>query len=496
MKESWGDGVKARLLGGIRNLLTPLCLSLVAVVVRVLYIAAYKDLPSAMAPTGDSQHLMQLAHILWSGHLPPDGFYTAPGYPLLLALHYLVAGSDNVAILRTSQVVASSLVPSLVFITARRVGASWVASCGSGMLVALSGPAIVYASEVLPVTYAMFVASLFMALLVYALSQGRSAGTRVYVICGLMCGLLVSLRGNAIVAAVAVVPILWRAHKGAATAFGGGVLLMLAGMSALSSVSSRQLVVISQNGADNFLIGNGPSADGSFRPVRGVNVWEQRLSRMSTPSHGKLALVAASARSNPSSFALLQLRKVRLLLGNQEIPLNVNYDFLRTKLDILQLPWASFGWLVAPALVGVVAGVGRSPAAKLVIALCAGYAASMVAFFVVSEYRIVMMPWIAVLAAVGIDQVRSLLRGMCHQRRRVFAALWGGLLLTLMPCYQPSFAIASYNYGLSALAVGDQVTALASFREALEMQPGFQAARTMVARLESAAPLRSSALNE
>src|SRR5262249_36412513 len=115
--------------------------------------------------------------------------------------------------------------------------------------------------------------------------------------------------------------------------------------------------------------------------------------------------VVAYAREDPLGFAALQAKKVRLLLGGDEILRNqaiypVRADSPVLRLLLWKIPGLAFpfGLLLPPAVLGLVVGARRAPFLAVVVLVLAG---GVVAFFVTARYRAPLVPLLCVFAAAA-----------------------------------------------------------------------------------------------
>ncbi len=123
-----------------------------------------------------------------------------------------------------------------------------------------------------------------------------------------------------------------------------------------------------------------------------------------------VAKVVSWARQDPLAFLALQLRKVGLLLGGDEIFRNQAIYPARAYSPILSLLlWKvpgiafPFGVLVPLSMLGLVVAWKRAPLLGWVVAM---YALANVAFFITARYRTPLVPYLAIFAVEGVRWFR------------------------------------------------------------------------------------------
>jgi tetratricopeptide (TPR) repeat protein len=130
---------------------------------------------------------------------------------------------------------------------------------------------------------------------------------------------------------------------------------------------------------------------------------------------------------------VLLARKVRSFWGAYEIPDSLDYYLVREHAPVLRLPIPGFGLLAPLALTGIALTLRRRGWPRLLIVFVAAYAASIVAFFVFSRFRMVIAPALYVFAAHAAVELVGRGRGFVRDRAAWRPALAGtGLFLVFL----------------------------------------------------------------
>jgi len=257
-------------------------------------------------------------------------------------------------------------------------------------------------------------------------TEGASPRWGAFGAAGAAAGLLSLNRPNALlcVAAIAVALFFFTFKENllrkvwVAAAFVGGAAVTIAPFTLRNLVVSHELVLISSHGGLNFLVGNGPGANGVYRTIPGITPdiggQARDSKKVAEAAEGRtLSTREVSAhfardawtwiRENPGAALSLFLRKIRFALSGDEAPLNFSFPWYRDRSLALKLLCVGPGLLVPLAGAGFVlaffAASGAARRALLVFsAFVPAYVLAVAAFFVATRYR---LPLLVALAPLG-----------------------------------------------------------------------------------------------
>jgi tetratricopeptide (TPR) repeat protein len=166
-------------------------------------------------------------------------------------------------------------------------------------------------------------------------------------------------------------------------------------------------------------------------------------------------------------------RKAYLWFGAEELSNNRDLRFWTRRFPIIRGLPIRYGVLVPLAFVGLWLLPWRKTAPLALFIL--PYALSFIAFFVTSRYRVVTVPFLAILSAGALDRLGEL------ARRRDFAPLGARLAVVagiaaffssgLAPVQQPTFALTYQEIARREMERGEWAAAAAACREALAIEP-------------------------
>jgi 4-amino-4-deoxy-L-arabinose transferase-like glycosyltransferase len=390
----------------------------------------------------DSGVYARLAGRIAKGDLLLRGEGPVPYFVSPLYAYFLAATGVSFPVVRVIQILLGTAAVALVFLTARRLFGER-AALPAGVLFALTGVVTFHEVLILQAALDPFLTALFLYLLAVGLTSGgvslevnrEAAGTprgshwRMFVAAGAAGGLLCLNRPNALlcVAALAAALFLFTFKENSlralllAAAFVAGAAVTIAPFTLRNLSVSQDFVLISSHGGLNFLVGNGPGANGVYRAIPGITpdiggqardskkVAEAAEGReLSTREiSGHFAREAFGwIRANPGSAVSLFLRKIRFSLSGDEAPLNFSYPWYRDRSSALKLLCVGPGLLLPLAGAGFVLAfiaVAREGRRVLLVwsLFVPAYVFAVAAFFVATRYRPPLLVAVAPLAGAA-----------------------------------------------------------------------------------------------
>ena len=449
----------------------------------------------------DAQGYDRQARGILEGDWPGDEvFYQDALYPYFLAWHYETLGEEPREVFRT-QVLIGIVAVGLMFLLAS-IALGPLAGLVAGVLAATYGPFLFYETLLLKTALSVACTSAFLVAVVLARRRAWPSA----LVCGLFLGLACLLRGNLL----ALVPIaaVWLAWKSAGAlrqrllrvlALGVGVALAISPVT-LHNLRAGEFVLITSQAGQNFHIGNNPlNESGSYVPpagVRGIQEFEQvDFARLAEAEVGRpLSVRERSAfwfdksfawfREDPGAALALQGTKLSLFLNHLEVPDNADYLTTRDEVPLLRAPLASFALLLILASAALVL-VRWTPELGLLVTIAATIAATVVAFFVFSRYRLTIVPVLIVLASALPRAVVLAWSERRHVRIALAALVALGVgLFTYRDVWTGNRSMLHYNRALFALEDEEQARALEHLESALEIDPANGYALTLRGQLK------------
>jgi 4-amino-4-deoxy-L-arabinose transferase-like glycosyltransferase len=406
----------------------------------------------------------------WEAWYGKETFHQAPLYPYLVALVYAVVGVDP-GWVHALQALLGALVVVLVFLATRDLfGKS--AAIVAALLLAFHAPLLLYEMTLLREVLLTLLSALMLVALLRARRWRSSASA---LILGLVLGLSFLAKPTGLVFLPLAVAVLFRARRQDPTGNGGHreestarststsspettpvttspgatsagralALLALGAVLPLLPAIARNLAVgasplkITTRGPEVFLAGNahGSSGVGWFPDDTRAVLLEGHARTILQETHGRLLPTAiATLRTHPSigSYLDLILRKACALLSPLEIPNNVNFYEVREKVPLLR--WVGFvptGVMLPLALAGVLLALLQRPRPWILLACLLLGSTAVLAGFIVSRFRLPLLPFAAPFAGLAVVSIVVLLREAVTARSSRAALGLGGIALLI-----------------------------------------------------------------
>lgn len=450
-------------------------------------------------------HIFALRSTLWFDHLDLDPryfdewavhiaagdwmgsrmFFVDPLYPYFLGAVYTLFG-HNLLLVRLLQAVMGVGTVGLVGVLGRRLGDAALGN-GAALLYAVYGPAIFNEAEIEKTALATL---LLLLAVVLTLSRTRSA----CLFGGVAIGLATLSRANIILLTLPLGLSLVRGadswHPRRTGRFVAGCLVVLAPVIWRNYHVGGEFALVTSAG-QNLYLGNNPyNTGGSYGQLPFVRpapeyeeddfraVAETRTSHAMRP--GEVSRYWARAawshfRTNPGFAARMLGRKVLLLFNDYEVPDNQDMYFVARYSPVLRWSLLSFGWIVPFAVIGMVMSWERREV-RLIVGTLALYAGSVVLFFVVARFRLPIMPFCAVFAALGVRCLARAVEGREFRTVGVAVACLGvcaAVAFRDLPFHdrRVNLALSWHNLGALQAGVGRDDDALASHETAAQLLP-------------------------
>lgn len=462
----------------------------VAVALRLVHVLCVRDSVWFHYPIIDAATYHDAALAIASGQGHPDRiFWQPPGYAYFLGVVYALTGGSDLA----ARLIQCALGGVTAVLTARIGALLFGAGVGlaAGYGAAAYGTLVYFDATLL--SPALGIPLILLAVWLALRAERPRATPKRWAAAGFATGLAALVTANALVLAPVFA---WRARA-------RWWIVALATLIALLPATIRnaarggEAVLLSSNMGINLHIGNNARYDETVG-VRPDLQWK-RLAleprragiRDATGSSAYFVRrVARYAASDPGGFLLLQAKKLRLLLGGNEIFRNQAIYPERSESPLLAaLLWKipglafPFGLLLPVAAVGLAVGARRAPLLAWSTAI---YALSILAFFIAARYRLPLVPLLLVFAAEGA-------RWFCKEaatRERLLALTGFVAVYAIANLGQGRMETrmnpdAEYSVGVRLAMAGHLPEARDRFRRALAERPDYAEAWSNLGILEA-----------
>ncbi len=469
-----------------------LTIIVLALVLKILYLASYHSLPLWDQLTVDNYYHHNWAQTIAGGNILGDTtYFRAPLYVLCLGTLYAIFGASlwvarifGVAIGLLS-IVASYMIGRRIF--DHRVGL--IAAAIQAVY-----PTIIYFE------CELLVDPLFMLLLqltVYkSLVWWETRKPADIAVTGLLLGLAAITRPTALIFFPLVVLLLLTSLESFRRAVSQLLLLVLGMALAILPITVRNMavagdpVLISSQGGINLYIGNNDVADGisavlpepmgfNWRIQQVAHVAETELGRSLKPGEVSSYWYGRAIEwilENPADFLRLYLKKLYFSFSDREISNNRNLAYFFDQVSFLRFNLLSFGVLFSLTVIAFFLCLGRNPKGMFLMVLIITYSIVSALFFFSSRFRLPLLPFYIILASASLYWISSRL---FSQWRLVVWPIAGAVVFGFFSFYPlagvPLRSSSQHltSEGLYYLATEQYRLALGAFQRARQIDMAF-----------------------
>jgi tetratricopeptide (TPR) repeat protein len=475
-----------------------LLIFLTALSVRLIYLAQIQDLPFTSHLSLDATAYDRMAQDIARGNWLGDTvFYQAPLYPYFLAVFYKWFG-HSLNVIRWIQLLLGAFNCVVTFWIAKKLfGAN--KALWAGLMVAFYGIFVFYEGAIGKDGISYLLTNLTLLSLVSCLENPK---WQRWFLSGIALGCSILTRGNLILLlpfillwmAIALRPHPLRMTLGAIAIFVTGTFLVISPVTIRNYVIGQDWVLTTSQAGQNFYIGNNPKASGFFENPPRIRLnpeyeeedFKSEALRITNRDFMKPSEISGFwfkqglrfIQTNPGKAFELLVKKTAMFWNRFEIPDNYNYYYYRKETPILSVLFLGFGFVAPLGLLGLFLG-RRKPETWLFSLFILGYMASIVPFHMASRYRLPVVPPLIVFASYSLAWTLEAIR------KKAFKSL----LLALLPATLLAIAVnwkvvaetttfkAPYTeLGIIAAESNDFTEAMAYFKKALEIDPGYATA--------------------
>ncbi len=497
--------------GTVRQHLALFVILLLALALRLAYAVQASGTPLADVLLLDSEFYDRQARSLGAGSGWTEGvFFMNPLYPYLLASLYWVAGPSWGVVVGV-QVMLGVASCGMVYGVGRL---TWDPAAGllGAAFCAVCGVLVFYDGALLTATPILFFNLAGLYLLLRWRAQQRA---RWLCLAGFCLGVSALARPLVLIW-VLLLGGWFTAHRQARAwvILLLGVGLVLAPAVARNWLVGGELALTTSSAGMNFYVGNHPQATGIYSQVAFVpsaepdqerigfmREAERRRGEATTPASASAFWLAEGLRfirQEPGAYLQLTWRKFALFWNEVEAQNNLSYYFAREWVPFLHL-LPGWGLLAPLGLVGFGLAWGRREVLLDLYVLA--YLLGCLLFFVSSEYRLPVVPVLALWAGQGLIEAH---RAWLDRRWGRMAAAGAALVSIALGVHHrdplverlQSMRVDYHNFAVLYERKGDLGRARDLAQRSLAIDPGFVPAQQTLARLENRVSLPGGGGNE
>jgi 4-amino-4-deoxy-L-arabinose transferase-like glycosyltransferase/Flp pilus assembly protein TadD len=456
-----------------------------------------------------ANHLQGDEHVYWDWSTSlldnrfraANPFFLGPLYPYFLAVLRLLVGS-SAARIALAQSVLGSIAAVLVTDAARRVSRPAIA-LAAGLVFATYEMTVLFDALVLMESLLLFLE----ALLLWLVSREATGTTRkaLFAAIGLVIGMAAECRATS---ALLLLPVLWVAVQAGldrrllairAALVIGGFLLVAAPSVAWNAHAAHEFIPFTYNLGYNLYVGNNPRASGGFVAITeglhqaavpagqsdggaeadGREFLQRRRGLTLSPGQSSSYWIAQAAhfiRKQPARVGALLAKKALLLVNRREVSQIESAEMYRRLAGPLGLPFfGSFVFLGPLGIVGAAFASRGGLYGKFLRLYTLTVVCGILPFFVTDRYRVHLIPGLAVLSALAVEQVATWWTGRSWRDLRRVAVTWvGTMIVVALPARGDDVQMEEWtnwrDIGTRWAEHGDATRAVEAFEHALAIQ--------------------------
>ncbi len=473
-----------------------------ALALRLCYLYTIQGTPIGEVLLIDSDFYQREALRIMGGDWGGDhAFFMNPFYPYFLAVIYSVGGV-HIGLVGIVQSLLGTASCYWVYVLAKQLWGAWE-GLSAAALMAFCGVLIFYDGSLLTASPILF---FNLAALVALLQWEKTRKKRWLFFCGLLLGLSALARPMILLFAALVLCWLYRVGRGQtwrlAVCIWLGISLVLFPILMRNYIVGGEWGLTTSAAGMNFYVGNHREATGIYAQADFLNSAEpdeerKEFIREAQRRSGQLLSPAEASRfwfgeglayiaSQPREYVGLVMRKLYMFANRVEAQNNLSFYFAR---DFAPLLYATFigWWLLAPlaASAWILASARRNLLLDLYFL---SYLLACLAFFVSSEYRLPVVPILALYSGrFAVECAGWIKRG---QRNIALKRIALVALVAVPVNYTDALAnrltlrrVDYYNFAVLYERRGDVKRAEQMFRRSLAIDREFEPARRGLERV-------------
>lgn len=350
--------------------------------------------------------------LLWKQWYGEKTFQQEPLYPYFVALNYTLFGY-NVRWIFLWQMLLGVVTNLLVYLVTRRYFGDLAAAI-AGIFIVFFGPLLFFELVLLRSSLAVF----FGIFATYLIGTAMRKKTFIWwIIAGIGCGLALLVHAFFMLFIIGTIVFLLfifrKERKNEIRSAGGiiiGVILVLTPVMIRNATLGAPVMSLSNTGTLSFITMN----NGHFVSFIGWGIDTKILSEIMAESKGQLIksiIPTLKTHKSVGSYLTQLWDKLHASFSWYEIPNNVNFYFYREYASVLFITFISFLFLSPLALTGIFLALYKKINAWPLYLMFLVFMFPMLAFMVLSRYRIILAVVLIPFAALTIAELLSSWKG-------------------------------------------------------------------------------------
>jgi tetratricopeptide (TPR) repeat protein len=445
---------------------------LISIIIKALYFYHYKDNPffNFIHDTSDAINFDIGAQNFASGDLLASSANNSysPLYKYFLGFIYIVAGR-NLPVVWGIQLLMGTIIVLLVFLITSKLFNNRAALI-SAFLYALYGPELMYEGILLRASFITLLGVLSLYLLI---QLKENVNFWRIAITGIFISLFIQSRPNVILV-FALLPLIsldYNYKKNINTIISLSFIVLLSFIPLLMQtyMVHGKFVFFDASGPKAILMGNNPAFEGTGYSPQISNSIDSSL------KYDEIFLtLLRNLISHPIGMITLYIRKFYYFFNSYEFPSNYNFYIFQEYSFLLKTPLSKFSVFSSLGLMGFLINIKNFKKLRLLNAFMIGMTLSVVLLYVVSRFRIPVVPYYAIFAGCFLDRICTwnVLRKYREIVLSVTVIIILQLLLNSFPNLTKTNESNEYgNLGNAYLNLSNVEKAIAAYGRSLEIDP-------------------------
>ncbi len=388
-----------------------------ALVVRLVFLWQMQGNPFFSLPLVDEKAYTDFARqLVDSGSLPSGPFWQAPLYQFFLTLIYFFFKEDFFNVVRLIQVLLGAVNCGLIYLVARQYLENRTVAVIAGIIAAFYAPFLFFEYQLLSPVVEIFFNLLILLCFVRYLLFRR---TGVLLLAGLLIGLSAITRGSILLLVPFFLVKLFREHRfkrlRVSLGFLACIIIPIIPVTVYNYSQCREFIPLSYNAGCNFYLGNNADYEETMSISPGF-AWNRFVGQprregikgYNEHSNYFFKKSVEFIKGRPAQYLALLGKKALLFCNGDELMRNTYiYSFRQYSSLFALLLWKRFlafpfGLLFPFFLLGLVLGPKLKGGKNILYYYLLILSIFAVSFFVVSRYRLPVVPVMIIFAAQGI----------------------------------------------------------------------------------------------
>ncbi len=461
------------------------------IAMRILYLVEFQG---NYVKSADSAELIELAKQIAEGDffLKGQSLTFSPLYYYFLGIIFSVFGENFTAVL-AFQFLLGLISGVLLYFLARELFDKLTALF-TLFLYAFYSLILLYEGQILDASFSILAPTAFL----FFLHRAEVRDRLIYWFFGGLCmGLFALSRPNVMLFFPAA--LLWayfihgreRSKRKRAVSMGFvllGITCCFMPFSIRNLIITGEPVLVTTHGGINFFVGNNKDATGFYTPPPEMppitGLFNQEVPRLVAEKiTGRKNMTDSEASSywfrrglefikeNPKAFFDLTVKKARAFFNGYEVPINIEFEFLREIAWSLKAAFIPMGFIMPLGLFGIALNIKRKRGHLLFFLYFITYSFSVILFFITARYRLPIVPVLLLYAGYAVRAVIAAFKKIDRAAAYILILILLASFINTKMELRVNPALKAHSRGYTLAGLNRLNEAIAYYKRALHLNP-------------------------